>query len=92
MNDLVLLKASARGHRFSTAWHAASHAFANGNLEIWVGCRSSGKKGRERRSDVGMKQGKGTCRCTRVKRRLQRDLIVAFQCIKGAYKKDGERL
>jgi len=26
------------------------------------------------------------------KRRLQGDLIGAFQCIKGAYKKDGERL
>ena len=26
------------------------------------------------------------------KRRLQRDLILAFQYLKGAYKKDGERL
>ena len=26
------------------------------------------------------------------KRRLQRDLIVAFQCLEGAYKQEGERL
>ena len=26
------------------------------------------------------------------KRRLRRDLIVAFQCLKGSYKKDGDRL
>ena len=26
------------------------------------------------------------------KKRLQGDLIVAFQCLKGAYKEEGERL
>ena len=39
-----------------------------------------------------MRKGRGSWGCSTWRRRLQGDIIAAFQYLKGAYRKDGEKI
>lgn len=91
MKDLVLLKASAWGHRSSTAWHAASYTFGKQEPSDTGGMGCLEARREERRLEIWVKRGRGTCKCIK-KRSFQGDLISVFQYIKWAYKEGGETL